>query len=110
MKKWQLFGTTVVGASLLLAACGGGNSGSGEEVEEVKSYGSSTVSTIIEKLNENFAKHNTDVTISNGTSGTGGGFEKFIEGNTDNSKASRPIKNEEKKKLDDKGIKNDEFK
>lgn len=110
MKKRQLFGTTVVGASLLLAACGGGNSGSGEEGGEVKGDGSSTVGPIIEKLNEKFAKDNSDVTVSNGTSGTGGGFEKFIAGNTDFSNASRPIKDEEKKKLDDKGIKYDEFK
>ncbi|ATH60130.1 MULTISPECIES: PstS family phosphate ABC transporter substrate-binding protein [Staphylococcus] len=110
MKKWQLFGTTVVGASLLLGACGGGNSGSGEEGGEVKGDGSSTVGPIIEKLNEKFAKDNSDVTVSNGTSGTGGGFEKFIAGNTDFSNASRPIKDEEKKKLDDKGIKYDEFK
>ncbi|HLQ82467.1 MAG TPA: PstS family phosphate ABC transporter substrate-binding protein, partial [Pseudogracilibacillus sp.] len=72
--------------------------------------GSSTVGPIIEKLNEKFAKDNSDVTVSNGTAGTGGGFEKFISGSTDFSNASRPIKDEEKKKLDDKGIKYDEFK
>ena len=27
MKKWQLVGTTVLGATVLLGACGGGNSG-----------------------------------------------------------------------------------
>lgn len=110
MKKWQLFGTTVIGASLLLGACGGGNSDSGKGSGEIKGDGSSTVGPIIEKLNEKFAKDNSDVTVSNGTSGTGGGFEKFISGSTDFSNASRPIKDEEKKKLDDKGIKYDEFK
>ncbi|KKD23112.1 PstS family phosphate ABC transporter substrate-binding protein [Staphylococcus ureilyticus] len=110
MKKWQLFGTTVIGASLLLGACGGGNSDSGKGSGEVKGDGSSTVGPIIEKLNEKFAKDNSDVTVSNGTAGTGGGFEKFISGSTDFSNASRPIKDEEKKKLDDKGIKYDEFK
>ena len=110
MKKWQLFGTTVIGDSLLLGACGGGNSDSGKGSGEVKGDGSSTVGPIIEKLNEKFAKDNSDVTVSNGTSGTGGGFEKFISGSTDFSNASRPIKDEEKKKLDDKGIKYDEFK
>ncbi|PTH91443.1 PstS family phosphate ABC transporter substrate-binding protein [Staphylococcus xylosus] len=108
MKKWQLFGTTAIGASLLLGACGGGNATSGKG--EVKGDGSSTVGPIIEKLNEKFAKDNSDVTVSSGTSGTGGGFEKFIAGSTDFSNASRPIKDEEKKKLDDKGIKYDEFK
>lgn len=110
MKKWQLFGTTAIGASLLLAACSGGNADSGKGEGEVKGDGSSTVGPIIEKLNEKFAKDNSDVTVSSGTSGTGGGFEKFIAGNTDFSNASRPIKDEEKKKLDDKGIKYDEFK
>lgn len=111
MKKWQLFGTTAIGASLLLGACGGGgNADSGKGEGEVKGDGSSTVGPIIEKLNEKFAKDNKDVTVSSGTSGTGGGFEKFISGSTDFSNASRPIKDEEKKKLDDKGIKYDEFK
>lgn len=110
MKKWQLFGTTAIGASLLLGACGGGNANSGKSEGEVKGDGSSTVGPIIEKLNEKFAKDNSGVTVSSGTSGTGGGFEKFIAGNTDFSNASRPIKDEEKKKLDDKGIKYDEFK
>ncbi|UBV39062.1 PstS family phosphate ABC transporter substrate-binding protein [Staphylococcus xylosus] len=110
MKKWQLFGTTAIGASLLLGACGGGNANSGKSEGKVKGDGSSTVGPIIEKLNEKFAKDNSDVTVSSGTSGTGGGFEKFIAGNTDFSNASRPIKDEEKKKLDDKGIKYDEFK
>ncbi|RIP32750.1 PstS family phosphate ABC transporter substrate-binding protein [Staphylococcus gallinarum] len=112
MKNWQLVGTTVIGASLLLGACGGGNSGSGDGKGsgEVKGDGSSTVGPIIEKLNEKFAKDNKDVTVSNGTAGTGGGFEKFISGSTDFSNASRPIKDEEKKKLEDKGIKYDEFK
>ena len=35
MKKWQLVGTTVLGATVLLGACGGGNSGgSGSEMEK----------------------------------------------------------------------------
>ena len=114
MKKWQLVGTTVLGASLLLGACGGGNnggSGEGKDVSgKVKGDGSSTVGPIIEKLNEKFAKDYPNATVSSGTSGTGGGFEKFISGETDFSNASRPIKDEEKKKLEDKGIKYKEYK
>ena len=109
MKRWQLIGTTVVGASFLLGACGGsGGSGEGKDVEgEVKGDGSSTVGPIIEKLNEKFAQDFPNITVS---SGTGGGFEKFISGSTDFANASRPIKDEEKKKLEDKGIKYEEFK
>lgn len=114
MKKWQLFGTTVLGASLLLGACGGGNGdseGSGEDVSgEVKGDGSSTVGPIIEKLNEKFSEEYKDVELSSGTAGTGGGFEKFISGSTDFSNASRPIKDEEKDKLEDENIDYNEFK
>ncbi|WP_436870765.1 phosphate ABC transporter substrate-binding protein PstS family protein [Staphylococcus arlettae] len=112
MKRWQLIGTTVVGASFLLGACGGsGGSGEGKDVEgEVKGDGSSTVGPIIEKLNEKFAQDFPNITVSSGTSGTGGGFEKFISGSTDFANASRSIKDEEKKKLEDKGIKYEEFK
>lgn len=112
MKRWQLIGTTVVGASFLLGACGGsGGSSEGKDVEgEVKGDGSSTVGPIIEKLNEKFAQDFPNITVSSGTSGTGGGFEKFISGSTDFANASRPIKDEEKKKLEDKGIKYEEFK
>lgn len=98
MKKWQFVGTSIIGASLLLGACGGGNANSGNDSSnKVKGDGSSTVGPIIEKLNEKFSKDHSDVTVSSGTAGTGGGFEKFIAGNTDFSNASRPIKDEEKK-------------
>ena len=111
MKKWQFVGTSIIGASLLLGACGGGNANSGNDSSnKVKGDGSSTVGPIIEKLNEKFSKDHSDVTVSSGTGGTGGGFEKFIAGNTDFSNASRPIKDEEKKKLQDKNIKYHEYK
>ncbi|ASE36037.1 MULTISPECIES: PstS family phosphate ABC transporter substrate-binding protein [Staphylococcus] len=111
MKKWQFVGTSIIGASLLLGACGGGNANSGNDSSnKVKGDGSSTVGPIIEKLNEKFSKDHSDVTVSSGTAGTGGGFEKFIAGNTDFSNASRPIKDEEKKKLQDKNIKYHEYK
>ena len=113
MKKWQLVGTTVLGASVLLGACGGNDGGSGDGKDlkgSAKGEGSSTVAPIVEKLNEKFAKDYPNATVSSGTSGTGGGFEKFISGETDFSNASRPIKDEEKKKLEDKGIKYKEYK
>ena len=111
MKKWQLVGTTVLGASVLLGACGGNDGGSGDGKDlkgSAKGEGSSTVAPIVEKLNEKWAKDHKDAKIS--SAGTGAGFQKFIAGETDFSDASRPIKDEEKKKLEDKGIKYHEFK
>ena len=49
------------------------------------------------------------VQVSVGVSGTGGGFEKFIAGETDFSNASRPIKDEEKAALKEAGIDYTEF-
>src|SRR5690606_916462 len=44
------------------------------------------------------------VQVAVGTSGTGGGFEKFCNGETDIQNASRPIKDEEKAACQSKGI------
>ena len=57
-EKWQFVGTTALGATLLLGACGGGNGGSGNSdlKGEAKGDGSSTVAPIVEKLNENGLK------------------------------------------------------
>lgn len=124
MKKWQLVGsTTVLGTALLLGACGGaadksdtksedkGTDTASKDVKgEVNGDGSTTVAPVVEKINEQFATEYPDVTVSIGTSGTGGGFEKFIAGETDFSNASRDIKDEEKKVLEDKKIEYTEFK
>ncbi|MDJ1111295.1 PstS family phosphate ABC transporter substrate-binding protein [Macrococcus sp. S115] len=124
MKKWQLVGsTTVLGTALLLGACGGAAENSDSKSEdkatdtaakdvkgEVNGDGSSTVAPVTEKINEQFNAEYPDVTVSIGTSGTGGGFEKFIAGETDFSNASRDIKDEEKKALEDKKIEYTEFK
>lgn len=107
MKKWQFVGTTALGATLLLGACGGGNS---DLKGEAKGDGSSTVAPIVEKLNEKWAQDHSDAKISAGQAGTGAGFQKFIAGDIDFADASRPIKDEEKQKLQDKNIKYKEFK
>lgn len=57
--------------------------------------GSSTVFPITEAMAEEFMADNSDVSISVGVSGTGGGFEKFCAGETVISNASRPIKDSE---------------
>ena len=61
--------------------------------EVIKVDGSSTVYPITEAVAEEFQKAEkgkTNVTV--GISGTGGGFKKFCNGETDISDASRPIK------------------
>jgi len=57
--------------------------------------GSSTVTPLITLTAEDFQIANDGVRVTVGTSGTGGGFEKFCAGETDISMASRPIKDEE---------------
>ncbi len=57
--------------------------------------GSSTVAPLMKLTAESFQDANGGVTVAVGTSGTGGGFEKFCAGETDISNASRPIKDTE---------------
>ncbi len=54
--------------------------------------GSSTVYPITEAMAEEFGKLHPKVRVTVGISGTGGGFKKFCNGETDISDASRPIK------------------
>lgn len=57
--------------------------------------GSSTVGPFAEAAAELFMEVNPGVAVTVGISGTGGGFEKFCNGETDGSNASRDIKEEE---------------
>src|SRR5215211_2512604 len=85
-----------------VAACGddekssgGGGGGGGNLSGTIKIDGSSTVGPFAQAAAEQFKGENPKVNISVGTSGTGGGFEKFCAGETDISDASRPIKPDE---------------
>jgi phosphate transport system substrate-binding protein len=71
------------------------SSASGEISGQIAIDGSSTVAPFAEAAAELFNEENPDVQITVGTSGTGGGFEKFCAGETDISDASRPIKDDE---------------
>jgi phosphate transport system substrate-binding protein len=96
-------------ASLTLAACGD-DTGSGSELSgQIRGDGSSTVFLIMEAMAEEFGKEHSNVKVEVGTSGTGGGFEKFCNGETDFSDASRPIKDKEKQACAAKGIAFTEF-
>lgn len=72
--------------------------------------GSSTVFPITEAVSEEFTNANPDVQVPVGFAGTGGGFKKFIAGETDISNASRPIKDTEAQALKDAGIEYTEVK
>ena len=87
--------------ALLLSACGGDNNtdasasdGNGDSQSisgAVKVDGSSTVAPLTTAAAEFFKEEQSGVNVTVGTSGTGGGFEKFCAGETDISDASRPI-------------------
>lgn len=76
------------------AACGGGDSqpAGGASPQVIAIDGSSTVFPIGEAVAEEFQHANPGSRVTVGTSGTGGGFQKFCRGETDMSNASRPIK------------------
>lgn len=112
---------TMIGILAIIAACGSdskdsGNTGdsNGNKKDETLSGsvlidGSSTVFPIMEAVSEEYMTEQPDVQVSVGFSGTGGGFKKFIAGETDMSNASRTIKDEEKAELEAKGIEFTEF-
>lgn len=63
----------------------------------VRIDGSSTVYPITEAVAEEFGEEAPRVRVTVGISGTGGGFKRFVVGETDISDASRPIKAKELK-------------
>lgn len=94
------------GIGAALAACGGGRSGDTTAASTAADAdtslsgsividGSSTVAPLATLTAERFKATAPNVNVTVGTSGTGGGFEKFCAGETDISNASRPIKESE---------------
>jgi phosphate transport system substrate-binding protein len=101
MRKLLAFAACGV-LALGAAACGndddddsGGGGGGGDLSGKIRIDGSSTVAPLAQAAAEEFQAQYPDVRITVGTSGTGGGFEKFCAGETDISNASRPIKDDE---------------
>lgn len=89
--------TAVAGLALGLAACSGssGSGGTSGSANSVRVDGSSTVAPLTSAAAEGFKSQAADINVTVGTSGTGGGFEKFCRGETDISDASRAIKDSE---------------
>ena len=89
--------------SLAAAGCGDDDDsgsdtsggGSADLSGDILIDGSSTVAPLSSAAAEAFAGENSGVNVTVGTSGTGGGFERFCAGETDISDASRAISEEE---------------
>lgn len=91
MKKLIL----IIAVSFALISCGNNKKDKG--TSSISIDGSSTVYPVTEAIAEEFRSEDSDVDVTIGVSGTGGGFQKFGRGETDISNASRPIKEDEEK-------------
>ena len=76
---------------------------------EIEIDGSSTVAPITEAVAEEFRKVAPDVQVNVGISGSGGGFKRFVAGETDISDASRVIRDSEAQTAAENGIEYHEF-
>jgi len=102
MRKLLVLAAFVV-LALGAAACGSDDDsssassgdGGGDLSGTIRIDGSSTVAPLSEAAAELFQGENPGVKVTVGTSGTGGGFEKFCVGETDISDASRKIEEDE---------------
>lgn len=83
----RLAGALLVGIVLV----GGSAVAQNRLAGNVRVDGSSTVYPITEAAAEEFGKEHRNVRVTVGISGTGGGFKRFVAGETDISDASRPI-------------------
>lgn len=97
------------GGSEAGSAIGGGTdtpsgSSADDEQKRILIDGSSTVYPISQAVAEEFQASQPNVKVVVGTSGTGGGFKKFIVGETDINDASRPIKGKEIEQCKENGI------
>ncbi len=104
--KWLLIAASVSVLALGVAACGDDDESSGgsDLSGSIRIDGSSTVAPLSEPMGELFNEENSGVNVTVGTSGTGGGFEKFCNGETDISDASRAIEPDEEKACEENGI------
>jgi len=128
-KEWLRKGSLLLVSIVLMivvAACGGGNAGGDEAAQgatetpatteetpaeetganltgEIKLEGSSTVYPISEAVAEEFMAMHEGVNVTVGLSGSSNGIKAIMNGEADIANASRLIKEEELKAIQDKG-------
>ncbi len=95
---------TALACSVLLFSLSGCGGPTGGLTGQVSIDGSSTVYPIAEALSEEFQLRNPRVLVALGRSGTGGGFERFCQGETDVAAASRRIRDQEAERCSDQGV------
>lgn len=88
----------------VLAGCGGAGGDAGGLSGTIETDGSSTVFPVTQAMAEEFQIANPGVRVTVGVSGTGGGFEKFCNGETEVSNASRPIRDSERERCAENGL------
>jgi phosphate transport system substrate-binding protein len=91
-------------AAVAAFVAGIGLAGSAKGQETIKIDGSSTVYPVTEAVAEEYQKEKGAAKVTIGVSGTGGGFKKFVRGETDISNASRPILQKEIEEAKKNGI------
>ena len=113
--KWLVTLALTALMALGVSACGsdddtnGAGSAGGDLSGSIRIDGSSTVAPLTSAVAEEFEAANSGVNVTVGTSGTGGGFEKFCAGETDISDASRPIEPEEIQSCKKAGVSHEEI-
>jgi phosphate transport system substrate-binding protein len=107
-RRNQWLATCLVGA-LAAVGCLGVGAYAADLKGDIKIDGSSTVFLITEAMAKAFKVNNPNVNITVGLSGTGGGFKKFYQGETDINDASRQITKTEIEECQKKGITYTEF-
>ena len=101
IRKWFISPASILlVTTIALAGCQGSapgpSAGTPTLSGTIEIDGSSTVYPITEAVAEEFRKVHPQVRINVGISGTGGGFKRFVVGETQISDASRPITDSEK--------------
>jgi len=106
--KWLMIAASASVLALGVAACGDdeeeSSGGGGDLSGTIRIDGSSTVAPLSEAIAEEFESENSGVKVTVGTSGTGGGFEKFCAGETSISGASRAIEPDEEETCEEAGV------